>query len=206
MPLRACAAAPSGARALGSRHGPVRIGLKLSQQDTDIAELRAIWQVADESGFDHLWNFDHFAAIMGDPERRRVRGLDAARRDGRGHEPGAHRLHGHGQHLPAPGRARQDGSHVDHLSRRTPRARHRRRLGRDRARDARHRVRHGGPARRVAGRGLPGHEAALHARSARRSRATRYTLRDAIANPKPVQRPLSAVLDRRPRRAARRCA
>jgi F420-dependent oxidoreductase-like protein len=48
---------------------PVRIGLKLSQQDTNIDELRAIWQVADESGFDHLWNFDHFAAIMGDPER-----------------------------------------------------------------------------------------------------------------------------------------
>ena len=48
---------------------PLRIGLKLSQQHTDIAELRAIWQVADEADFDHLWNFDHFAAIMGDPER-----------------------------------------------------------------------------------------------------------------------------------------
>jgi F420-dependent oxidoreductase-like protein len=48
---------------------PVRIGLKLSPQDTDVAELRAIWQVADEAEFDHLWNFDHFAAIMGDPER-----------------------------------------------------------------------------------------------------------------------------------------
>ena len=48
---------------------PVRIGLKLSQQFTDVAELRAIWQVADQADFDHLWNFDHFAAIMGDPER-----------------------------------------------------------------------------------------------------------------------------------------
>jgi F420-dependent oxidoreductase-like protein len=48
---------------------PVRIGLKLSQQNTDVAELRAIWQVADEAGFDHVWNFDHFAAILGDPER-----------------------------------------------------------------------------------------------------------------------------------------
>jgi F420-dependent oxidoreductase-like protein len=47
---------------------PVRIGLKLSNQNTDPAELRAIWQVADQSGFDHLWNFDHFAAIMTDPE------------------------------------------------------------------------------------------------------------------------------------------
>src|SRR5437868_13362011 len=47
---------------------PVRIGLKLSPQNTNPAELRAIWQVADQSGFDHLWNFDHFAAIHSDPE------------------------------------------------------------------------------------------------------------------------------------------
>ncbi|MDP9259696.1 MAG: LLM class F420-dependent oxidoreductase [Actinomycetota bacterium] len=47
---------------------PVRIGLKLSPQNTNPAELRAIWQVADQSGFDHLWNFDHFAAISGNPE------------------------------------------------------------------------------------------------------------------------------------------
>jgi F420-dependent oxidoreductase-like protein len=46
---------------------PVRIGLKLSQQNTDVAELRDIWQVADEGGFDHLWIFDHFAAIMAEP-------------------------------------------------------------------------------------------------------------------------------------------
>jgi F420-dependent oxidoreductase-like protein len=46
----------------------MRIGLKLSNQNTDVAELRAIWQVADEAGFDHLWNFDHFAAIMTEPE------------------------------------------------------------------------------------------------------------------------------------------
>jgi F420-dependent oxidoreductase-like protein len=47
---------------------PVRVGLKLSNQNTSPTELRAIWQVADQSGFDHLWNFDHFAAIMTDPE------------------------------------------------------------------------------------------------------------------------------------------
>ena len=47
---------------------PVRIGLKLSHQNTDVAELRAIWQIADEAGFDHLWNFDHFAAIIERPE------------------------------------------------------------------------------------------------------------------------------------------
>ena len=47
---------------------PVRIGLKLSPQNTNPAELRAIWQVADQSGFDHLWSFDHFAAISDNPE------------------------------------------------------------------------------------------------------------------------------------------
>jgi F420-dependent oxidoreductase-like protein len=47
---------------------PVRIGLKLSPQNTNPAELRAIWQVADQSGFDHLWIFDHFAAISDNPE------------------------------------------------------------------------------------------------------------------------------------------
>src|SRR5262245_8912593 len=29
--------------------------------------MRAVWRIADESGFDHVWNFDHFAAIAGDP-------------------------------------------------------------------------------------------------------------------------------------------
>lgn len=44
-----------------------RIGLKLSQQGTTADELRAVWRIADEAGFDHLWNFDHFAALGGDP-------------------------------------------------------------------------------------------------------------------------------------------
>src|ERR1700751_6120552 len=47
---------------------PLRFGLKLSGQDTTIEALRAVWRIADESGFDHVWNFDHFAAIAGDPE------------------------------------------------------------------------------------------------------------------------------------------
>ena len=29
-------------------------------------ELRAVWRVADEAGFDHVWNFDHFASIRDD--------------------------------------------------------------------------------------------------------------------------------------------
>jgi F420-dependent oxidoreductase-like protein len=48
---------------------PLRIGLKLSPQETTVAEMRTVWRIADQSGFDHLWNFDHFAAIGGPPER-----------------------------------------------------------------------------------------------------------------------------------------
>jgi F420-dependent oxidoreductase-like protein len=45
---------------------PLRVGLKLSPQNTSAAELREVWRLADEAGFDHLWNFDHFASIGGD--------------------------------------------------------------------------------------------------------------------------------------------
>ena len=49
---------------------PLRFGLKLSGQDTTIADLRAIWRIADESGFDHVWDFDHLASIgEGGPDR-----------------------------------------------------------------------------------------------------------------------------------------
>ncbi len=42
---------------------PVHFGLKLSGQDTTIEALRTVWRIADESGFDHVWDFDHFASI-----------------------------------------------------------------------------------------------------------------------------------------------
>jgi F420-dependent oxidoreductase-like protein len=49
---------------------PLRFGLKLSGQDTTIEALRAVWRVADESGFDHVWDFDHLASIGdGGPDR-----------------------------------------------------------------------------------------------------------------------------------------
>jgi F420-dependent oxidoreductase-like protein len=41
----------------------LRIGLKLAPQFTTVDELRAVWRIADEAGFDHCWNFDHFASI-----------------------------------------------------------------------------------------------------------------------------------------------
>jgi F420-dependent oxidoreductase-like protein len=42
---------------------PLRFGLKASGQAITIEELRAIWKIADEAGFDHLWDFDHLASI-----------------------------------------------------------------------------------------------------------------------------------------------
>ena len=43
----------------------LRFGIKLSQ-DATIDEYRAVWRIADEAGFDHVWNMDHFASLGGD--------------------------------------------------------------------------------------------------------------------------------------------
>jgi F420-dependent oxidoreductase-like protein len=42
---------------------PLRFGVKLSGQDTTVEDLRAVWRIADEGGFDHVWDFDHLASI-----------------------------------------------------------------------------------------------------------------------------------------------
>jgi F420-dependent oxidoreductase-like protein len=42
---------------------PLRFGLKHSGQDCTIEQLRSVWQTADQAGFDHVWAFDHLAAI-----------------------------------------------------------------------------------------------------------------------------------------------
>src|SRR3954453_9250750 len=47
---------------------PPRLGLKLSPQNCTIDDLRAVWRLADEAGFDHVWGFDHFLPIDGDPD------------------------------------------------------------------------------------------------------------------------------------------
>jgi F420-dependent oxidoreductase-like protein len=44
----------------------MRYGLKLSQ-NASIDQYRAVWRVADEAGFDHCWNMDHLATLGGDP-------------------------------------------------------------------------------------------------------------------------------------------
>ena len=46
---------------------PVRFGLKLSQQVHPIDAQRDAWKIADQAGFDHIWPFDHLIALGGDP-------------------------------------------------------------------------------------------------------------------------------------------
>jgi alkanesulfonate monooxygenase SsuD/methylene tetrahydromethanopterin reductase-like flavin-dependent oxidoreductase (luciferase family) len=49
---------------------PLRFGLKLWNQDFTIQTHRDVWRIADEAGFDHMWDFDHLAAIGdGGPDR-----------------------------------------------------------------------------------------------------------------------------------------
>ena len=44
----------------------IRVGLKLAPQFTTDRRASRVWQVADDAGFDHVWNFDHFASIRDD--------------------------------------------------------------------------------------------------------------------------------------------
>ena len=53
------------------RH-PVHFGLKVFQQDVSIDDLRAVWRIADDAGFDHIWDYDHLAAVGKDKLDRPV--------------------------------------------------------------------------------------------------------------------------------------
>lgn len=46
---------------------PLRVGLKVAQQIHSIDAQRDSWTVAEEAGFDHLWPFDHLIALGSDP-------------------------------------------------------------------------------------------------------------------------------------------
>jgi alkanesulfonate monooxygenase SsuD/methylene tetrahydromethanopterin reductase-like flavin-dependent oxidoreductase (luciferase family) len=50
---------------------PLRIGIKLSQ-DAPIESYKAIWQIADDARFDHCWAMDHLASIGGIGEDRPI--------------------------------------------------------------------------------------------------------------------------------------
>jgi F420-dependent oxidoreductase-like protein len=51
---------------------PIRFGLKNSGQATSIQALRDVWRIADDAGFDHVWDFDHLASIGSDGTERPV--------------------------------------------------------------------------------------------------------------------------------------
>ena len=166
---------------------PLRFGLKLSQNAT-IDTLTTIWRIADDSGFDHCWNMDHFASLGGDDtldifEAWTLLAGMAARTT-----PHADRLLGHRQHLPAPGGAGEGRGHRGPPLRRTAGVRHRRGLGGERAHDARPPVRQRPRPRRLARGGAADHPVAVD-----EPRTTftgkHYLLADAVAEPKPVQTP-----------------
>jgi F420-dependent oxidoreductase-like protein len=46
---------------------PLRIGFKISFEAAPLATLRAAWRLADDAGFDHLWGYDHFMALGREP-------------------------------------------------------------------------------------------------------------------------------------------
>src|SRR4029079_7209821 len=41
---------------------PFRVGLKLAPQIFPVDIHRAVWRIADEAGFDHVWGYDHLLA------------------------------------------------------------------------------------------------------------------------------------------------
>jgi len=50
-----------------SPKNPLRYGLKFSQQVHPIDVHIDVWRIADDAGFDHIWPFDHLVALGPDP-------------------------------------------------------------------------------------------------------------------------------------------
>lgn len=42
---------------------PLRIGFKISAEACSLATQRATWRLAEEEGFDHFWGFDHLVGV-----------------------------------------------------------------------------------------------------------------------------------------------
>ena len=165
----------------------LRFGIKLSQ-DATIDQLRDLWRLADEGGFDSCWVMDHFATLGPRDDGpifetwtmlAAMAQLTTRTRD---------RVRRRRQHLPPPGGAGEDGGHGRPPVRRAPRLRHRRRLGRERAHHARAGVRH---RRDRADRLEESLQVirGLWTQPRTTFAGEHYQLQDAVAEPKPVQRP-----------------
>jgi F420-dependent oxidoreductase-like protein len=48
------------------RENRLRVGLKLIPEYTSLSELRSIWRIADDDGFDHCWVYDHILPVKGE--------------------------------------------------------------------------------------------------------------------------------------------
>ncbi len=46
---------------------PLRFGLRVNQHVHDVAQQRDAWRIGDDAGFDHVWAFDHLNALGNDP-------------------------------------------------------------------------------------------------------------------------------------------
>ena len=65
MPSRLAAESLDSAQMSSAR--PLRFGLKFSQQIHPIDVHTDIWRMADDAGFDHIWPFDHLISLGPDP-------------------------------------------------------------------------------------------------------------------------------------------
>ena len=60
--------------------------MQLHPQATTVEQLRAAWSAADALEVDSIWVWDHFYPALRRPRRRALRGVHAARGDGRRHD------------------------------------------------------------------------------------------------------------------------
>ena len=64
---RGCIPRGTGPRRVGQAYASAPFRAQAEPGPT-IDTLTTIWRIADDAGFDHCWDFDHFASLGGDPE------------------------------------------------------------------------------------------------------------------------------------------
>ena len=138
----------------------LRFGLKLSQRAT-MAEYRDYWQLTEDAGFDSAWVMDHFATIDQDVDGAIFEAWTMQAAMAVATSTVRIGCMVTGQHVPAPGRAREDGGHGGSPLRRPAGVRHRRRLECLRARRDRTRARRAQAAARQVRGGVRDHPVAV---------------------------------------------
>jgi alkanesulfonate monooxygenase SsuD/methylene tetrahydromethanopterin reductase-like flavin-dependent oxidoreductase (luciferase family) len=148
--------------------------------------------VADEAGFDSCWVMDHFATLGAQDDGPIFETWTMLAALGTADDAHPDRVRGRRQHLPPSRSAGEDGCHGRPRVRRTAGFRHRRRLGAERARDAGAGVRQ---AERPSDRLEESIQIILSLWTQPRTtfEGKHYRLQDAVAEPKPVQRPYPPI-------------